>query len=275
MDSLNNTYTTYNNVSFYLPLILLILSPTTLILMWLMYAICCAHMRLKYFKETLQQWNIVVNILKQIYGDYLEDCNGDNKSGDQYSKEIGKIKVTMLFTGVIGIYFCAAISFWSDLIVEETTQCDVQMDCFALNASTGILQQEIPLMDECINYKNDGYTIQCFRFVFNYINAIGNAGSVIIVGALVMNVQSAISALIVSSKRKFAKWVLILYFIFFSYAPFVVIIFLNINDVIESVVFPTRKAIVQFTAYYVAFMYAFTVSGPLFTLNWSCIKSFC
>ena len=141
---LNNTYTTYDNVSFILPLVLLILSPPTLVLIWQLNAICCAYVWRKY---NFQQWNIVVNMLKQIYGDYLEDCNGDNNSEDQYklySIEISRHKVTLLFTGVIGIYCCAAISFWSDLIVEETTQCDVKMDCFALNTSTGIPVQEMP-----------------------------------------------------------------------------------------------------------------------------------
>ena len=75
-----------------------------------------------------------------------------------------------------------------------------------------------------------------------------------------MNVQSAISALAFSSKRKFAKWVLFGYFTIFNYAICVIILLIIVNDVVKSVLFPTKKAIVQFIAYYAAFLCAFTVS---------------
>ena len=279
---LGHTYYTYNTVAYSVPLAFLVCSPVTIVLLWLEASIlsddCCCSSQPWYEKcfkkvDQFRPWTLVFNMLKQIYGDNLmkvESNVGDHqKKKTEYSlfnRELSKRKMQYLFTALLTIYFCTVVSFWAQLLVDEGSQCDAHMDCFALNGS---LVQNSPLKGNCTYYEDNGYIIQCYRFYFNYVDAIGNSGSVIVVGSLVMNMQPFISALALALKGKLgvlAKLGLFLYFAVISLGFFIVPL-LAISDAARAVLFPTNKAIVEFCAYYFTFAFAFILPGPVFILE--------
>ena len=143
--------------------------------------------------------NSFYHALKRIYGDHLEveKSEVENSESKQhytytlYSRELPRAMLALLFISVVCIYFCTLLSFWSDLLIAESQQCNEEMDCYALNNTIPVQQQPV---DNCTKFSEAGYDIECYTFTFNYIDAIGNAGSVLVIGFLLMVTQSAVYA---------------------------------------------------------------------------------
>ena len=113
----------------------------------------------------------------------VKEVKKSEASHNLYSIELSKGVRLLLFITVACIYFCTVVSFWSELLIAESSQCDAEMDCFARSMANGTLVQQDPL-DDCPAFSDAGYIIECYTITFNYINAIGNSGSVLVVGYL-------------------------------------------------------------------------------------------
>ena len=63
------------------------------------------------------------------------------------------------------------------------------MDCFVFNSTSGQPLEADPLsFENCTSYQeqDEEYNIRCYFFSFNYIDAIGNPGSVLFVGTFIL-----------------------------------------------------------------------------------------
>ena len=185
-----------------------------------------------------------------------------------YSREIRKGVLAALFLAEGIIMLCVAVSFWSEFLIEQVDQCTSHFDCFALLSGRPV--QRAPLdMENCSLYEmSPNHTILCFRYAFNYIDAIGNSGSVLVIGTLVMNIHSAISAGAYTLKGRKAmavKIVLLLYFILGGLVMLLISpLVAGTTNVVRRALWNTNNGIIQFVAYYFTFNFAFFVSGPGF-----------
>ena len=50
----------------------------------------------------------------------------------------------------------------------------------------------IPVMENCSDYENDNFTVSCFKFVFDYAGAIGDAGGVLVLASVITNMHAGL-----------------------------------------------------------------------------------
>lgn len=185
--------------------------------------------------------------------------------------KVSEIKVFFLLLAVVTIYVCVLVSFWSQLLIAEDFECTNRMDCFALSSTPGHLIQQSPLGNNCSQFEDAGYTIECYKLAFNYINAIGNAGSVLIIGAFFMNSQSGVIYAMFHLKEKKRTLGLILLWVYVISGMlicFALPLFL-LAPVVDAALLSTRYSKIQFSAYYLTFAFAYLATGPLLVfLNW-------
>ena len=266
MSELGYRFSTYDNASFFAPLFFIIVSLPVLALVTLVVYLSVLVIKQEYDRPI---WTSVYKALKQVYGDQLE--KEEDKGYHLYNWKVPQLILYSLFVSFAIIMICIVVSFWSEFLLAESDQCTDDMDCFAFN-NTRSLQpvQNTPLMGNCTKFQESNYVITCYRFVFDYVNAIGNSGSVLVVGSLVMNAQSALAAGAYSIKNKGLRaFLTILLWVYYSLgflALFVGPLLLLIAPLFLSVVNETRNTKVQFGAYFLTFNVAFQVAGPLYAV---------
>ena len=262
----NSTYDSYNFASYLAPLFLTCVIPT---IMPVGIGVLVVLFRFSEKFDGDFVWTAFFKALQQlIYGEQLD--KSEKGVYTLYHRKIRKRVMAVLFLAEGTILLCVAVSFWSQFLVEEDTRCDFDFDCYARTVSDRRLVQETQLdMKTCLIYQEDPeYTLQCFRYAFNYIDAIGNSGSVLVIGSLVMNLHSAISAgayTLNGKKGVVAKTCLFLYFLFGGIVMLVLPpIVVGTTGLIRRALWDTNNGIIQFVAYYFTFNFAFFASGPGF-----------
>ena len=178
-----------------------------------------------------------------------------------------RVPLPLLFMVVILVLSCACVEFWSEFLINEVTYCATTMDCFALALNyslTGIIH----VTENCSDYENDNFTVFCFKFVFDYANALGNVGGVLVLATIIINVQTGLwsGALSCSSSCKKALalvCVSILYVLGIIFTIFVAVPTIVAVPLFEPII-DTRRNILKFIAYLLTFCTVFTVSGPIF-----------
>lgn len=262
--ALNYSHSYYTTLAYGVPLVALIYSPVFILpVALLLYFLIknCDKENVPHLRTFLS------NVLKQVYGDYLNEPEPDTFT--LYGLKLSKRTVIVLFSAVVMILCCTGVSFWSEFLVFESSQCDITLDCFAVNVTSKLPIQELPLGENCTEFENDeDFTIECYDLSLDYISAIGNAGSVLVVGSFVMNAQTALSALALYAKEKGKVGIctfiiLMLYQLAGLIVIFLVPLILLAVSVIRNKINNTYYSIIQFTAYYVTFNLAYIAAGPL------------
>ena len=270
------TFFFFNSLSFGLPLAYLLTCPfgiLTLIMLILLFVYLFSG------KDRYHFWMAVFYVVQQMFGDNLKKDKVDGQRVySLYGIPLARWKLISMFVSVLGIYFCTLVSFWSDFVFSESSQCDEELSCFALDpdAETFTAIQQEPLGANCTAFEAKGYTIRCYSLALDYINAIGNSGSVIVVGGLVMNVQSLLSAMALhlrvnnsGCKKAIITATLFLYYITGVLTLFLVPILLVSITATREAVLNTDRSYVQFSAYYIALLYAKISSGPMLIIRFS------
>ncbi len=185
-----------------------------------------------------------------------------------YGFELDTVTVMALFNGTICVYICAFTTFFSELLITESTnQCDINMDCFALNASSKSLVQQDSLQEECLEYLlNTSYTIQCYKLSFNYVSAIGSTGGVLIVGFFVLKTQAALAArlLRVKNRRKGCGIFILSEYLFLIIITLTLGLTLGLVDEFSESVFSSITSITEFAAYLWTIYYSIWTSVRFF-----------
>ena len=265
------SYGTYDTLTYALPIAFILLAPTTMVTICLQFYIWGRYLLDEAMPDYI--WTAAFKILRQVYGDELQK---QDKEFTLYGRKLSKLKVVLLLQAIVIIFFCVLVSFWSELLVDQSDICNINMDCFALNSSRAEPVQSDPLSYEnCTEFQEDEYKIECYSFDFNYIDAIGNSGCVLIVGGFIMTTQAGLVAGLVTLKErskkcgKYASIILLLLHLVTSGLVLLLILLLMLVPVLRESIQNTNNSIVQFTAYYVTLLYTYIVSVyVLFDLSW-------
>ena len=205
---------------------------------------------------------LILSALKILYGhDVVEEKRrGEPSKVTIYGRIPGPVALYVQFTLIVVVVVCSAWAFWSEFLLDETDRCDSQIDCFASYAGNGSLVQENPL-ENCTDFENENYTIECFKFVFDYADGLGNSGGVLILAKVVASLHITLWVGLASLFPSiFTKWKAIIHLIISS--SIVLIVLAVVRDVINS----TISEFFQFFSYMIAFFFVFIFSGPMFIL---------
>ena len=141
-------------------------------------------------------WTPVVGALKLMYGTHIKECRSLRQQNVYIicGRHVRPWLLILLFTVVIFVMCCTGVSFWCNFIAMESNHCEKHMDCFAFNGSKLVeINGQKPLLN-CSVYESDTshYDIHCFKFLFDYSGAIGDAGGIIIFASVIMNIQAGL-----------------------------------------------------------------------------------
>ena len=288
------SYNTYQYASFIAPLAALLLSLVgTLVSIYTIVILClpCRKRMRQLTKREIPHkilveveekggkipcWTFIFGGLKMIYGHQVDEMDAKGKP-TVYSicgRHVKSWLLVVLFMVVVFVCSCVAVAFWSEFLVEESYHCQSDVDCFALDEHNTALQQEPLSKENCTEVEAGGtaasnVTLHCFKFVFNYASALGNAGGVLVLASAVMNIQTGLWIGAGSCQGR-CGWSLavaavsivnIIIEIAMFALPFVVY---YVPLLRENITKSTRNQ-VQFFTYWIAFLCAFTFSGPILT----------
>lgn len=282
IDGLQFSYNTYRYTSFIIPLALLGVCLVGLMVAIYSIILLCWPLKPLASKEfpglmkemtgkKIPCWTLVFGGLRLIYGHQIKECEHPNQINIYTicGRHVRPWLLIVLFLVIVFVHSCTAVSFWCEFLIDESNHCDEHMDCFALNGTSllDVEEGQQPLQN-CIRYELQNYTIHCFRFSFDYANAMGDAGGVLVLATLVMNVQAGLW-IGASSQRGKVAW----YLAVATVATFNIIVELVLIAIPIVVVFVpvlqlritgTSRTTVKFYTYWATFLFAFTISGPLF-----------
>jgi len=270
----NYSYCIYDTFAFTLPLVLLTIGPTVIITVnfnFIFFLAYCCKKKKKYF------WTFALKMLQLVYGDELQQNEG---RFSLYGRPLERYKVPLLLAAVESIFICVSISFYSELLFTESNQCSNTMDCFASTTTTGFCTQAVPLpFDNCTKYQDEGFPIICFSFTFNYIQAIGNAGGVLIICAFVMKAQAGVVAALLALKDnlgKFGKHVIGIVLAVQVIIGLILLILptsLVFLPAIYRSVYHSTNSSIQFLAYSSILPYLYTTTTYALLMDWPCMKN--
>ena len=215
-------------------------------------------------------WTCIFGGLKLVYGNHIEENKLDGKK--VYSicgRHVKPWLMALLFMVIMFVCSCTFVAFWSEFLVAETFSCDSGLDCFPFN-STGDLIQERPI-ENCSNFElMDDVTIRCYSFVFDYASALGNAGGVLVLASVVMNIQAGLWIGASAQTNRCVFWAAvslvtlsnIVAEILLIATPFVV----NYVPLFSKSITNSNQNKVQFYTYWATFLCAFTFAGPIFII---------
>lgn len=280
------SYVTYKSTVTIVPLVALSLSLVgTIITVYTIVLLCwpfrrmlesCAHKRsVRRFLAQVETeggrlpcWTCIFGGLKLIYGKEIDEMEAKGKP-TIYSicgRHVRPWLLAVLFLVVMFVCSCTLIAFWNTFLVDESMKCDSTMDCFALNSSTWDSVTEEPLTN-CTTYQDQNFTIHCYKFVFNYASALGDAGGVLVLASVIMNVQAGLWVGASSQEGKIGWWCAVVAVTIMNIAcsigllvsPFLVFLIPLFRDTVVS----TNRSQIQFFTYWSTFMCAFIFSGPI------------
>ena len=283
MDS-GYSYSTYSTLSVAIPLFLLQMGPMAIVLLiFLVFGfkwICCRKVCHKMRNDII--WTLCFKVLRPIYGDELK-LDKEKNEFTLYERPMRKHKMLSLSIAVMGIFCCVFVSFWSEFLVSETDTCNKEMDCFALNATSGLPLGTQPLsFKNCTAYQeqdDEEFDIKCYFLAFDYVDAIGNSGGVLIIGALILTSQAILAdgflTLKDTSKRygRVAASIFVCIQVVFGLLLIPLMVLLLIIPATRHSITSTNNSIVQFITYYFALSYAYMSTVYAFLFDWQWIKN--
>ena len=208
-----------------------------------------------------------------IYGHQVDEFESQKGKPTVYTicgRHVKSWLLVVLFMVVVFVCSCVVVAFWNEFLVEESYSCQSDVDCFVLDENDTPLQQEPLVKENCTVFestKSSNVTLRCFKFVFNYASALGNAGGVLVLASAVMNVQAGlwIGASSCQGKvgRSFAMAAVTILNIIVEVAMFVLPFTVFYIPLLQETITKTSRAQVQFFTYWITFLCAFTFSGPV------------
>lgn len=188
-----------------------------------------------------------------------------------YGRNVGPKTLYIHFSAIVVVFSCSAMAFWYEFLLAESNECDPRMDCFAFPQEDG--SSNNPL-ENCTDYENDNYTIQCFKFVFNYADGLGNSGGVLILSKVIVSIHISMWIAIASlcpakSQTCTCSCFCIIgtLYIIISFISIVIIWLVIFNvSLLSDQLLGSHKSLTLF-AYTVVFYITLIVSGPLFIFS--------
>ena len=231
---------------------------------------CCTSNKEKTTRISFRA--LLLSALKIIYGNDLVEHKRNDKPSTVtlYGREFGQKALLINFHIVTMVLSCAGLAFWSSFLLAESDQCDPRIDCFAFHAGNESIVQNNPLMENCTNYQNSNYTIQCYDFAFDYADGLGHSGGILVLSKVVVSLHIslwiAISSLLSSKSKKIFKLIGAVYVAATVIILALVFVALGTVPFFRDRLFEGFHNFLQIFAYFLAFLSIITVSGPMFIL---------
>ena len=282
----NFSYNTYNNIAYVAPIVLLGVSMTLMMIFIYALILICWPFKKKmneFAKDKLSTilpsekgnripcWTFIIGGLKLVYGNELRECMHMKRMNIYLicGRHVRPWLLAVLFLVVAFVCSCTAVAFWCAFVITESDKCNDHMNCFARNKSNHLVS-EYPFNGSCSNYENDNYTIHCFVFSFDYANALGDAGGVLVLASVIMNVQAGLWIGASSQEGKWAWRLAVAGVTILNLLVEAVLIPLpivvQVVPFLRSRIIDTDRNAVQFYTYWATFVMAFTISGPIFII---------
>ena len=263
------SYNAYYNTAFLAPLVVFIISfnLATVVIYLTIGSLTnyklCSNKYLEKIDATCKL--LLFEGLKLIYGDRLKECK-ETSTCTIYGRRVHRLAMPVLFMVVTLVCSCTVVAFWTEFLVYETDHCDTNLDCFVQNISDGI-EEYLPVMENCTDYELENGTISCFIFIFDYAGALGNAGGVLVLATIIMNVQAGLSsgALTIMSTfwRRVAILIISVIWILVTIVISCLVIIVPSVKLLNDQILGTQSNTLKFTIYWSTFIGALTVSSPL------------
>lgn len=217
-------------------------------------------------------WTLIFGGLKMIYGHQVDELETQGKP-TVYSicgRHVKSWLLVVLFMVVVFVCSCVVVAFWNEFLVEESYSCQSDVDCFMLDESDTPLQQEPLARENCTEFESSeslNVTLRCFKFVFNYASALGNAGGVLVLASAVMNIQAGLWIGASACQGKLGWSVTIAAVttlnVIVEVAMFALPFAVFYIPLLQETITKTSRSQVQFFTYWITFLCAFTFSGPV------------
>ena len=287
------SYDTYHYVSLITPLAALLLSLVGMLVSIYTTVLLCfpcrrrmkqltqreiPHEILVQVEETgskLPCWTLIFGGLKMVYGHQVDEIETRGKSTVYMicGRHVKSWLLVVLFMVVVFVCSCVVVAFWNEFLVEESYSCQSDVDCFVLDENDAPLHQEPLVRENCTEFelsKDSNVTLRCFKFVFNYASALGNAGGVLVLASAVMNVQAGLWIGASACQGKLGRSVAIAAVatlnMIIEVAMFTLPFAVFYIPLLQETVTKTSRSQVQFFTYWITFLCAFTFSGPVLIL---------
>ena len=204
-------------------------------------------------------WSAVCGTVKLLYGNNIKEIKPNTNIYSLNGFILYKRGLLYPLIVVIFVLNSSGIAFWNQFLVDSSSQCDPQMDCFAFNASGSI--QESPLMNNCSDYgEDDNYTIECYRFSLRYIDALGSAGGVMALAKAVLSIQTSLWIAFIAKKKKCLMYMVSCGIVVIAIVVFLVVFYVPF---LRDRILRTSKNYSLFYTYYIMFCCISTFTGPV------------
>ena len=224
-----NTYIMYIMLETVVPsLLLLVVWATALLLPC--FIIGCS---IKELRDTLHLPRFSVVIIKTIFPDFEQGPNGSKILG----RKATVLGVVIMHGIAIIILGFALVSMWYTFIIKEFDACNPEYDCFTIeyepcdvnSTTTDCIPSDhyhFSRILNCSQYEEtaDTYPIGCYKFSFDYTNAIGIAGGLITFSSTILNLYGALVAHASNLKSKYVRYVAVISLYAASAVVFIIIV---------------------------------------------------
>ena len=278
---MGHNYGLYSNLGIIVPVMFMFISFLTILFGALVLLLAKLHMlesdsRLarcfRFINNKFPFKALVLSALKILYGhDVVEEKRrGGPSKITIYGRIAGFGALYVQSTLIVIVFVCSALAFWSEFLLDENDRCDSQMDCFAFYAGNESVVEKNPL-ENCTDFENNNYTIQCYKFVFDYADGLGNSGGVLIlakvVASLHMTLWVGLASLFPSKFAVKARTILFIHLMISFFILTLFVITIGAVPLFSGLIFSGLSKSLKFLSYVLVFFCVFISSGPLFIVQ--------
>ena len=208
----------------------------------------------------------LLSALKTMYG---HDVDEQKETGKImiYGRSVGFLGQYFQFASIVVVFSCSAVAFWTTFLIDESDQCNPQMDCFTFCVLND--HRMLNPLENCTYYEEKNCTIECFKFSFQYADALGNSGGVLALSKVIVSLHATVWIAIASlSSQPRAKWLRILAIVYIFLTLTIAAVISKVFTSMQNYSSPVDiKKTIEFLAYTCAIEAVFLVSGPGFILT--------
>ena len=213
-------------------------------------------------------------LTKRMFGDRINKESDETETYytvcDQPVSIFG-VKALYSLQYIVQLYSMSA--FWLEFIVNNTDHCEDGWDCFAYSGNYLTIPVQQDPLENCTDYENGSYTVECFQFSTNFISALGAAGGISVVMHAIIYLHLDIWVKVVSTGKKRDLSNVVLNTIIAVIAAIYFVVFVIVSLIFVSVpyfrerVFDTTKHLHFTVSYLIVSLMVFLTCGPFIAFS--------
>ena len=227
---------------------------------------------IKELRDTLHLPRFSVVIIKTIFPDFEQGPNGSKILG----RKATVLGVVIMHGIAIIILGFALVSMWYTFIIKEFDACNPEYDCFTIeyepcdvnSTTTDCIPSDhyhFSRILNCSQYEKtaDTYPIGCYKFSFDYTNAIGIAGGLITFSSTILNLYGALVAHASNLKNKYVRYVAVISLYAAAMVAFIIIVAtFTAESKINEVILKNNHTMANFGMYAISLFIICAFTAP-------------